>query len=543
MTRRSLTPAPGGSGRVPKPLALALLTALVLPLVGVGLAALLVDDPQPGDPGARTETLRVWRPTDGEQPVLAEITEPGGFTAWRHSGESQTSGGAAIADLDDDGWPDVVVGGGTAGVYFGAGAGRWDYVELAGDDADVTSVAVGHLDDDPHLDVALGGAGEVDTVVWGGAWSTRRSGSGAARSKLPSGQPTTGLLIADLHADGARELVRLGYGPRGDAAPDIVWMQATERDFEAVELPNSRRLSLAAEVVDVDGDGTSELWVTRDVRWMAGADSLYGLDRTSGDWVDRAPALGADLAVDGMGVTVADLTGDGRLDAYVSDLGDNELLERRAGGTYRRRDDLGLARIRPPGADASVISSSWASAAVDFNLDGRLDVVVANGGFDPGADILNKVDGTNIVDADPPAILLGRADGTYADVWPAAALGWSGRTRGMSAGDLDGDGDTDLVFVIHGEGLRVFRNDTAGAAVRVVPGEGCDASGASVSVSSGLGTSVSTLSPHTFLGAHAAEHISGVAGPVEVTVRYGSNAVSRDLPASGERTDVVVPCP
>jgi hypothetical protein len=46
----------------------------------------------------------------------------------------------------------------------------------------------------------------------------------------------------------------------------------------------------------------------------------------AGAWVDIAADLHADLAIDGMGLTVADLSVDGVLDGYVSDLGDNEIL-------------------------------------------------------------------------------------------------------------------------------------------------------------------------------------------------------------------------
>lgn len=259
-------------------------------------------------------------------------------------------------------------------------------------------------------------------------------------------------------------------------------------------------------------------------------------------WTDRAAELGADMAIDGMGVTIADLTGDGRLDTYLSDLGDNELLEAVPGGTFRSRRDVGLARIRPPAASQDMISSSWASAAIDVNLDGRLDVIVANGGFAPDSDVVNKVDGTTIIEDDPPAILLARADSTYADVWSDLDLVWSGRARGMSVGDLDDDGDTDVVLVLHGGGLRVLRNDSTAPSLRVRPAPGCDSAGASVTVASGHGRAASLISPHTFLGAHAAEVVIGARGPTRVTTRYmGSEPLIQHVLVES-RTTVVVPC-
>ncbi len=530
-------------GRVPKSLAWAVVAAISLPFAGAGVAVVIGDGDDPtGDPGALTEELRVWRATDGPRPDLLDITDDGGFNAWNDTSDSQTSGGVAIADIDADGRTDVVVGGGSGGVFFAERDGRWDFVEVFDSTFEVTSVASGDIDDDGHVDIVYGSEGPHDTIVWGGEWARLRAPDRSDRDQLESGRPTTGLLISDLDRDGRRDIARLGYGPRDQPAADVVWMQSSPRSFQAVDLPDSTRRSLAAEVADVDGDGQAEIWVTRDVGWASGKDSVYSLDE-SGSWSDQAAALGADLAIDGMGVTIADLTGDGRLDTYLSDLGDNEVLEALPDGGYRPRADTGLARIRPPRGDAATISSSWASGVVDLNLDGRLDVVVANGGFgDFESNIPNKIEGTTIVVDDAPAVLLSRDDGTFADVWPDLGLDWKGASRGMSAGDLDADGDTDLVFVIRGQGLRVYRNDTTGPTLRVLPGPGCDPAATTVIVNSDRGASTALLAPHTFLGAHARELITGASGVATVTVRYPTATVERTIDLTRGRTEIVVPC-
>lgn len=526
--------------RAPRP---RLLATFVLPIVlGAAVVTLTREDGARGDKGELTEAVFSWREADGPLPQLTEITGSAGFTGWRDTGESEITGGSAIADVDGDGTADVVVGGGTGGVYFGAGDGRWEFVELVGADGAVTAVATDDLDADGHRDVLFGSAGASDVVVWGGTWADRRDPEQAERTELPSGGPTSGLVVADLSGDGRPDVLRLGYGPKSQASADVIWVQSEPRAFDRTDLPDSRRRSLAAEVTDVNGDGRAEIWVTRDIGWAAGEDSVYQWDPSALEWTDRAAELGADLAIDGMGVTVADLTGDGRLDAYLSDLGDNELLEAVPGGTFRSRRDVGLARIRPPGAGRDVVSSSWASAAIDLNLDGRLDVIVANGGFAPDADVVNKVDGTTIVEDDPPAILLARTDSMYADVWSDLGLGWSGRARGMSVGDLDDDGDSDVVLAVHGGGVRVLRNESTAPSLRVRPAPGCDAAGASVTVAGDHGRAASLISPHTFLGAHAAELVIGARGPTRVTTRYmGSEPFIQDVLVEG-RTTVVVPC-
>ena len=86
------------------------------------------------------------------------------------------------------------------------------------------------------------------------------------------------------------------------------------------------------------------------------------------------------MEVDGMGVTVTDLTGDGTLDGYLSDRGGNEFLER-VGPGFVFAVESGVSRIRPPGADDGIVSSSCGPGAADVNLDGIIDLVVVNGGM------------------------------------------------------------------------------------------------------------------------------------------------------------------
>ena len=247
------------------------------------------------------------------------------------------------------------------------------------------------------------------------------------------------------------------------------------------------------------------------------------------------------MEIDGMGVTVADLSGDGALDGYLSDLGGNELLVR-DGTRFVSRLDSGAARVRPPGAGDSVVSSSWASAAIDINTDGILDIVVVNGGM-PFGPVQNKIHGTRIELDDPPAILLGLGGGRYTDGWPSDAIEWLGAGRGLAVGDIDNDGDTDLVITRLDASPVVLLNNSTGGTVTVRPAGGCSPEGALVTVVTYEGTVTQLLGSASFGGMHAPGASIGqpvVGSPLTITWP-GNHKVVQAVPA-GDRSTLTVEC-
>ena len=243
-----------------------------------------------------------------------------------------------------------------------------------------------------------------------------------------------------------------------------------------------------------------------------------------------------------MGITVADLDADGVFDAYVSDLGDNQVLINRQ-GYFEQLDDTGAARIRPPAAERSVVSSSWAAGAADFNLDGRLDLAVANGGF-PDRDVVNKIPDTAIAVDETPAIFIADGAGRLVDVWPSFDIDGDFVARGMSVADLDHDGDDDIVVMGYSGAIRAFRNDAAGPSIAVRLGPRCQRAGAVVELSRGDLTFWTLIAPNSYAGAHGTDAIIGTLGsPVEVAVEISGNPpVRRAMVATDQRSIETFTC-
>ncbi len=482
----------------------------------LGVASLLLGGGSVTSPhlGRRSEAA-FELPDDIRLPVLVDATE-----AWGLDGRlavddvDSMAGGLAVGDLDNDGDLDLVVTHGSVEIYL------WDGTRF-GEPQSITGAAVSStvfdVDLDGWPDVLVARDGTTDLVVWGGSWVTKQMPPQDV-TLLAGAAPTSLLLAGELSGDGQIDVVRLGRGA-GRGVRDIVWEAnpGDPREFSEVALGDDERASLAGELVDVDEDGLLDVWVTRDVGWDIGGDSVYSRRGSAdGPWVDIAPDVGADLEVDGMGVTIADLDDDGRLDAYVSDLGDNEVLVRND-HRFERMTDTGAARIRATGAPSTTISSSWASGAIDVNLDGRLDLVVVNGGFAEGG-MRNKIPGTEIAVVDSPAILLGIGEGRFVDVWPRMTLLSDTSDRGLTVADVDGDGDDDLLVLSDEGAIRAIENTTSGRTVTVTTAPGCDATGAIVTIETDARTFMTLMRPHSYGGGHSPVVIAGIGDDLDAAI-------------------------
>jgi hypothetical protein len=200
----------------------------------------------------------------------------------------------------------------------------------------------------------------------------------------------------------------------------------------------------------------------------------------------RESALEAGLAgnaqggfLAGMGVACGDPDGDGRPDLAVTNFyNESTTLYRNLGGRLFADDSMASGTALP-----SRYLLGFGVSFLDFNNDGRLDLVTANGHVNDSRPLLPY--------AMPAQLLAGDRSGRLVDVTARAGppmtiprLG-----RGMAVGDLDNDGRVDLAIVSQGEPLAYLHNKTRGGHFLVIRLEGTrsarDAVGARVVVTSG----------------------------------------------------------
>ncbi|MDY7095139.1 MAG: CRTAC1 family protein [Acidobacteriota bacterium] len=222
----------------------------------------------------------------------------------------------------------------------------------------------------------------------------------------------------------------------------------------AAGLADLREPGLGVVAADLDGDGPIDLYVANDMR----PNQLWH-NRGDGTFEDRSLLAGTAVNFDGqaeasMGVDAGDLDLDGDLDLFMTHLdGETNTLYLNDGdGLFRdgtATSALGLA---------SVPFTSFGTALVDYDGDGWLDVVTVSG----AVKILESQAraGDELPLKQPNQLFRNRGGGQFEDVSAGAGPGFTTAevSRGTAVGDLDNDGDPDLLISNNHGPARLLKN-------------------------------------------------------------------------------------
>ncbi len=339
--------------------------------------------------------------------------------------------GVAVADYDNDGYPDIFVAGVYRNIlYHNTGKGTFQEVTApAGIKSDKWSVAAGWFDydNDGFLDLFV-----VNYVEWTLQWDRF------------CGDPT-GKIRVYCHPKYFTGVSNQLYHNRGNGTFEDV------SESSGIQQYVSRGMSVAFE--DYDRDGRMDAFVTNDK-----LPNFLFKNMGNGKFNEVALMAGVALrengkAVSSMGAAFEDYDNDGWPDIWVTAL-DWEtfpLFRNMRNGTF---EDL---TFKSKVAQATMKRSAWSLGMADFNNDGWKDMFSANAHANHRIDLWESTDYRQA-----NTVLANMKDGTFEDVTDQVGTDFQvpRAHRGSACGDFDGDGKIDIVVTSIQDQTELWKNES-----------------------------------------------------------------------------------
>lgn len=418
-----------------------------------------------------------------EQAGLTVPTVYGGVDSKKYIIET-TGTGVAIFDYDNDGWPDIFIVNGTTLEGFPSSKAPTNHLYRNNHDrtfTDVTAgsglgtsgwgqgVCVGDYDNDGWEDVYVTYYGKNRLFHNDkGVFTEVGEKAGVAGSGKAWG---SGCAFVDYDRDGQLDLVVANYvdfdlstapapgerasciwkgapvmcGPRGlPGASNILYHNRGNGTFDDVTAKahidrTDGHYSLSVSTFDFDDDGWPDIYVACD-----STPSILYRNNHDGTFTDVAVTAGAAFNEDGreqagMGSSIGDFDGDGRLDIFKTNFSDDTstLYKNNGDGTFT---DATFSA----GLGLHTQYLGWGTMFFDFDNDGWPDLILANGHVYP------EVDKYHLGSSYPEPRILYRnnGNGTFTDVSAESGPGIAATasSRGLAIGDLWNDGRQSVVI-------------------------------------------------------------------------------------------------
>jgi hypothetical protein len=349
----------------------------------------------------------------------------------------------AVADVNADGKPDLIVAGGYScgncangdvSVLFGNGDGSFRTGRTyASGGIGASSLAVADVNGDGKVDILAANSGDSVRGRVGVVAVLRGDGDGTFQSAAVYGtdQFVFQMAVADLNGDGKPDLVVTNQCRANCLEGDLsVFLGRGDGSFKAPVLyAAGGDYTLGLAIADVNGDGKPDLIVANDCTIHSSCYGVVGVLLGNGDGTFQKVVRYASGGYEATAVAVGDVNGDGKPDLIVTNScpSHNNCVEGIIGVLLGNGDGTFQKAMRY--GSGGYLASSVTLA--DVNGDGKLDLLVANScaGF--------------LCYFGNVGVLLGNGDGTFQK---AVSYGSGGGYNGFVAvADLNGDGKPDLI--------------------------------------------------------------------------------------------------
>jgi len=416
--------------------------------------------------------------------------------------------GVAIGDYDGDGRPDIFVASKTESCRLFRNLGNWKFEDVTekagvGDRGEAARVwkqgaTFADVNNDGLLDIYVCRFGAPNLLYMNQGDGTFREEAAARGLAVKDASVMaafcdydrdgwldvfiqTNLLDAEAHPNGQRDYLFHNNG-------DGTFTDVTDRAGISGEAQGH-----SCVWWDYDGDGWPDLYVAND---FVAPDKLYRNNR-DGTFTDVIDSVVPHMTYSSMGSDLGDVNNDGLVDLFVTEMA----------ATTHQGDQRGTAVMRsflkdPPDSSAeapqymrnalqintgttrcleaaflaglSATDWTWSPRLEDLDNDGRIDLFVTNGmnresnnaditarkELAETADQKARIEEASPVLAQQHLAFRNMGDLRFEDVSAAWGLNLKGVSFGSAFGDLDGDGNLDIVVSNYKAGMTLLRNDS-----------------------------------------------------------------------------------
>jgi len=443
--------------------------------------------------------ILAWTIASAQNAQFTNITQAAGIRFVHNSGATgkrylpETLGaGVAFIDYDNDGWQDILFANGadwpdapkhasTLKLYHNNRNGTFtDVTQNSGLAISMygMGIAVGDYDNDGYDDVFVTAVGQSRLFHNNGNGTftdvTQKAGMGGVQ------EFSTSAAWVDYDRDGKLDLIVANYvqwSPKQDIYCSIdgkrksyctpesykgasirVWHNLGNGKFEdataKLGLLDVTSKTLGIAVLDYNNDGFPDFVISNDTQ----PNKLYVNDKGT-HFSELAVTAGIayseeGLARAGMGVDAADYDRSGNPSILISNFSNQmlSLFHNEGHGLF-----VDVAPTSEIGRD-SLLTLGFGCFFFDYDLDGWLDIFVANGHIEDQIENIQK----RVRYAEPPHLFHNLGNGKFTEVTErmGAEFARPRVARGAAYADIDNDGDLDLVFTTNGGPAQLFRNDT-----------------------------------------------------------------------------------
>jgi enediyne biosynthesis protein E4 len=515
--------------------------------------------------GAGALTPSTWIPSRlaAAGPLFEEVSASVSGIGWKHDNAMSVSRylpetmgpGVAFFDYDNDGWMDVfLVNSGTSDFYTPAAPPKnalyknnrngtftdvTDAAGVAGGREFGMGCAIADYDNDGYHDIVV--------TAYGRCTLYHNNGNGTftdvtAKAGLAAPGWTTSAVWFDYDNDGRLDLFLCSFvqfSAKSDVfcgdnklgkrfyciprvfkpTPSLLFHNNGDGTFKEVsagtDIQRAMGKALGVVATDINGDQAMDLFVANDT-----VQNFLFVNRGKGKWEEIGLAAEVGFSANGtprsgMGVDASDVNGDGRQDLFVANVDQEMFSLYRNDGNEFFSDVANFHGI----AQATRLLSGWGLKFFDYDNDGHVDLILANGHPD---DMIESY--SQQVRYKEPLVLF-RNDGkrlanVTAEAGPAFQKMYP--ARGLAVGDYNNDGRLDVLIGNNGEAPVLLKN-TAGDGNHWVglklQGTSCnrDAVGATITWSFGdVVRSRYKANGGSYLSSHDMREVLGLGGAAKV---------------------------